>query len=163
MSGIDESPVFGGVGGNVASSQGGNPNYSLYFDGNRLMVVNENTGNVDYSTLATSGKGEYMNNPAYQNVKDAGPIPQGNYSFKGSQWESLNIFQQMKHYVAGTGDWGSHNVPLTPITYQGSRSSFYIHGGYFPGSAGCIDAGRNVGNIYNYVGGQSTTILRVRY
>ena len=64
--------------------RGGDPTYSLYYNGKRLMVVNETTGNIDYSNLATSGRGEHMNNPASQNIPDLGPVPQGNYALDNS-------------------------------------------------------------------------------
>jgi len=127
------------------------------------MVVNENTGSVPYSTLATSGKGANMNNPKSQNTPDGGIIPQGNYSFKNTGWDHLNLYQQAKRFATFSGDWGEYNVRLTPLTYTGSRNNFFIHGGYFEGSHGCIDAGLNVDKIYNYVKSQDVTILRVRY
>ena len=142
---------------------GGDPTYYLYFDGNKLMAINENTGNVDYSTLATSGKGEHMNNPNSQNLQNVGPIPEGLYIFNTSQWNSQSTLRQTYNILRGNGDWGDYNVPLTPISYQGSRNSFYLHGGFYEGSAGCIDAGGNVGSIYNLLGSQGITFLRVKY
>lgn len=127
------------------------------------MVVYENTGNVDYSTIATSGKGAYMNNPSSQNIQYVGPIPQGNYAIDNTKWSQQSILRQMYNIVAGNADWGDYNVPLIPTTYQGTRNSFYLHGGFFVGSAGCIDAGQNIGNIYNIINTQSVTTLRVRY
>jgi len=148
----------------VTNAQGGEGNpYSLYFVGNRLMVINENTGNIDYSTAATSGKGVYMNNPKYQYVEKQGPIPQGVYTFNNSKWNHQSTLRQIYNIVRGNGDWGEYNVPLTPVTYQGNRHSFYIHGGFFEGSAGCIDAGLNIDKVYNYVKTQNVTYLRVRY
>ena len=146
-----------------SAAGGGDTPYSLYFDGNRLMVVNENTGSVPYSTRATSGSGSNMNNSKSQNVPNGGIIPQGVYSFKNTGWDHLNIFQQAKRLVTFSGDLGEYNVRLTPLTYTGSRSDFFIHGGYLDGSHGCIDAGLNVDKIYNYVKSQDVTILRVRY
>ena len=41
------------------------------------------------------------------------------------------------------GDWGDWRVPLHPSagTNAFGRGGFFLHGGMFPGSAGCIDAG----------------------
>ncbi len=103
-----------------------------------------------------------MNNPNSQEVENLGPIPEGYYNIDNTQWSHLNTGQQLWRLIRG-GDWGEYNVPLAPISYQGIRSGFYLHGGYYPGSAGCIDVGQNIGNIYNYINTQSITTLRVRY
>jgi hypothetical protein len=104
-----------------------------------------------------------MNNPGSQNLSNLGPIPEGNYSISNSQWESQSTLRQVYNIIAGNGDWGDYNVPLSPLSYDGSRHSFYLHGGFFEGSAGCIDAGGSVGNIYNYIYNQNVTYLRVKY
>ena len=72
------------------------------------MVVYENTGNVDYSTIATSGKGAYMNNPSSQNIQYVGPIPQGNYAIDNTKWSQQSILRQMYNIVAGNADWGDY-------------------------------------------------------
>jgi len=43
------------------------------------------------------------------------------------------------------------------------RSNYYLHGGFFKGSKGCIDAGKNIGKIYRYTNSQLTTYLIVKY
>jgi len=140
---------------------GGGDNYSLFFDGHNLSVWSGN--DLVYYTPATSGKGEHMNNPNSQGISYLGPIPEGTYYFSNSQWESQSILRQVNNIVAGNGDWGDYNVPLSPITYQGYRNDFYLHGGFFEGSAGCIDAGAFISDIYNYVYNQKVTFLRVKY
>ncbi|MCK9220861.1 MAG: DUF2778 domain-containing protein [Bacteroidales bacterium] len=142
------------------NSTGGN--LSLLYNGQRLFVVNEDKGSVVYSTKVTSGRGEYMNNPNAQNIPKKGPIPRGNYTFQNTQWQSQSTLRQVYNIIAGNGDWGDYNVPLAPVV-PGSRDGFYLHGGFFEGSGGCIDAGGNIGIIYNYLMNQETTILRVRY
>jgi hypothetical protein len=132
----------------------------LVFDGANLSVLSANK--VQYSTTATSGKDEHMNNPNSQHIKDYGPTPEGIYIIDNTKWDHLNKYQQLKRLVAG-GDWGEYNVPLRPVTYKGPRNSFYLHGGIFPGSAGCIDAGQNVANIYNYLNSKGTTVVIIRY
>ncbi len=104
-----------------------------------------------------------MNQPSAQNIKDKGPIPAGEYYFSNTQWKSQSTLRQAYNIVRGNGDWGDYNVPLTPINYNGPRNKFYLHGGFFPGSAGCIDAGGNIGNIYNFFNDQRYTILKVQY
>ena len=53
--------------------------YSLKFDGKKLYVIDTQTGEIVYSTIATSGKGKNMNNPDSQNIQNEGPIPAGEY------------------------------------------------------------------------------------
>ena len=44
--------------------------------------------------------------------------------------------------VQGLGDWGSFRVRLHRIESTDSkRDYFFLHGGEFPGSGGCIDVG----------------------
>jgi len=50
---------------------------------------------------------------------------------------------------AGGGDWGGWRVRIYPLpgTERFGRTGFYLHGGYWDGSAGCIDfAGGIFGN-----------------
>jgi hypothetical protein len=46
------------------------------------------------------------------------------------------------------GDWGDYRVPLHPASGTDTldstgqpRGGFFLHGGKYPGSAGCIDVG----------------------
>ena len=75
------------------------------------------------------------------------------------------LMDYMKFLYTATGpDWGSHNVPLEVIkNNNSSRSNFYLHGGFFKGSAGCIDAGSSIGQIYQLTKSQTTTYLVVKY
>ncbi len=162
-----------------ASGQG--DNISLYFDGNRLHIIDKSTGRGVYNTIAYSGRGDGMNNPASQNQKSIGPIPQGNYSFQMSNIQTISTLdnvagsvggllgQKWGGWPGGTYSWGDTRVFLTPSEYTNTygRGGFSIHGGYSPGSAGCIDL---VGNnnaffnaLQNATGGQNLVILRVRY
>ena len=103
-----------------------------------------------------------MNNPDSQHIKNLGPIPEGEYFFRGKDWNALSLVEQSWRQFRG-GDWGAYNVKLNPISYQGTRSGFYLHGGSYPGSAGCIDVLSNVSNIYNLTHNQSVTRLTVKY
>jgi len=138
-------------------------NYSLIFDGDKLSVINTKTGEIVYSQTASSGKGEHMNNPASQHLENVGPIPEGTYSYKNSNWKTLSRWQQIKRLATGT-DWGSHNVPLEIINNkQPHRGNFYLHGGVKPGSSGCLDAGMTIGKIYQLTKHQTTTFLIIKY
>jgi len=134
---------------------------SLRYEGD-MLYVDEN-GKTIYSTKATSGKGEHMNNPASQHLENLGPIPEGEYSYLNTNWTKLSKGQQLWRLMKG-GDWGSHNVRLDIVhNIQPHRSGFYLHGGIFPGSAGCIDAGRNIGRIFQLTRLQRTTNVYVNY
>jgi RHS repeat-associated protein len=141
--------------------QGINSRLSLLYDGDKLSVMDKDGSEV-YSTTATSGKGEHMNNPASQHIENLGPIPEGEYSYNNGKWQTMTKWQQFKRLVAG-GDWGTHNVPLDVVKNNSTRSGFYLHGGIFNGSAGCIDAGLNIGRIYNLTRLQRTTYVYVNY
>lgn len=105
---------------------------------------------------ATSGLPGYMD-PKYQYERDKGPIPSGSYTmypnqFTGGQLKSL-VWNLMGLFgIRGGGDWGTWRVPLHPDagTNIGNRTGgFFIHGGMFPGSKGCIDIGSNDTDFHN--------------
>lgn len=56
------------------------------------------------------------------------------------------VWNEYKHTHS---DWGTHFVSLQPSpgTETFGRSSFYIHGGKDPGSAGCIDIGSKMSDF----------------
>jgi len=152
---------FSGVGVDVAANGG---DYSLFFNGQTLSVMQGD--NSVYSTVANSGKGEHMNNPNSQKVENLGPIPEGNYFFYNYNWQHQSKLRQVYNIIAGNGDWGDYNVSLNYISWKEPRPlrwGFYLHGGFWPGSAGCVDAGGGISNIYNYVKDQRVTYLRVQY
>ena len=149
-----------------------NQGFKVLFDGTSLTVV-DSKGNVVFKELATSGKGVHMNNKESQNIKDQGPIPEGEYSFQGSEWNKLSRLQQAKQLTRsffnfilepGGGDWGDYNVRLQ--NYNGNmfgRDKFYIHGGFLKGSAGCIDLGNNVENFFKITYSMSNIKVIVKY
>ena len=70
-------------------------------------------------------------------IKDRGPIPPGTYIM-----DPKNVTPNGPNTLL-SGDWGVMRVSLIPTadTNTFGRSGFYIHGGFSPGSAGCIDLG----------------------
>jgi RHS repeat-associated protein len=158
----------GGENNIVSSGENNNPidniqkneTYSLLFNGKELKILKGNK--KIYSIPATSGKDEYLNKPEAQNIKNMGPIPEGTYYFYNNQWKSQNKVRQLYNIIRGNGDWGDYNVPLIFFGLQ-TRSNFYLHGGFFEGSAGCIDAGSNIVFIYNILKDQHFTYLQVEY
>ena len=119
----------------------------LLFNGKKLTLY-EN-GNLEKSWNAVSGKPGFQH-PNYQDLKNYGPIPEGNYIARKEEhqrWKNLNLLQKSTAYVGkgewpgGTYAWGENRIWLTPSqeTNTYNRSGFSIHGGKTPGSAGCID------------------------
>jgi len=144
--------------------QQGITNYlDVRFNGDKVSVYDTRNGKTIYETDATSGKGEHMNNPASQHLVGEGPIPEGSYSYKNTNWKSQSKLRQVYNILAGNGDWGDYNVPLDVVKNNSTRSNFYLHGGFFRGSAGCIDVGANIGKIYNLTKLQRVTNVYVNY
>ena len=143
------------------SQKGVRNKFSLLFDGKNISVYDEDK--VVYSTRATSGKGEHMNNPNSQDIQDFGPIPEGRYLLFNSEWKSQSTSIQLYNIFVHGSDWGDFNVPLHPVDYDGPRYGFYLHGGFKDGTSGCIDAGSFIKNIYKRIHNQNVTSLRVKY
>ena len=62
--------------------------------------------------------------------------------------------------------WGNSRIWLEPSkeTNTYGRDDFSIHGGWFPGSAGCIDLTSNMDNfvaLFDYIG--NDLIIKVEY
>jgi hypothetical protein len=86
--------------------------------------------NGTYAGIGYSGHGVGCNNPAYQQVRCVGPIPQGEWTISGPPMD--------------TQEHGPYVLTLTPNpeTNTFSRSGFLIHGDgvHDPGAAseGCL-------------------------
>lgn len=127
-------------------------NARLLFDGKFLTWIEH--GINTWRWPATSGNAGF-NTKEFQTKSDVGPIPEGRYRAiqrDFQKWEEtpmLNRAACILRYVgwdAGrwpgcTIAWGRRRVGLRPLpgTELYGRSEFTIHGGWFPGSAGCID------------------------
>lgn len=125
----------------------------LKFDGTYVKAYED--GVLVQSWLAISGdaRGEYLD-PQYTNMEDHGPIPEGNYTVDPNAYQSIsnisnaNYLASFLNKITGRGQWpgvetawGSERIELTPDsgTDVFDRGGFFMHGGSFPGSAGCID------------------------
>lgn len=113
---------------------------------------------------ATSGKSEFQNDPKAVDKKNKGPIPPGDYYIipeelsdpylLGDIGRILNIKTLLsKNWTNWSlADWGDWRVRLHRIKGKDlvatDRDNFFIHGGWFEGSAGCIDiSGGILGNL----------------
>lgn len=61
-------------------------------------------------------------------------------SGKGKHWNTQSRFSDnFTIYLLEDKEIGVYNVRLTPGAYNGPRHSFYIHEGYYPASAECVE------------------------
>lgn len=148
-----------GSGGNNGSDlvyRGGNIQaQSMHWEGardGRWTLVFSSEGNYGTVTLydenknviflcdATSGRiGETNRSKEYE-----GPIRFGSYTLDPKDI-SGGLGKAIERNIIRREDWGFYRVPLKPQegTDMGIRGEFFLHGGFFPGSAGCIDIGTN--------------------
>jgi RHS repeat-associated protein len=107
------------------------------------LTVDPQNGSAPYTLGGSSGRGAAINDPSAVSQPNTGPVPPGQYELETAALNQLNPLQSASLLVRGRGDWGSFLAPLTP--YYGTdtlgRSGFYLHGGVFEGTAGCIDVG----------------------
>ncbi|WP_454766370.1 hypothetical protein [Cupriavidus campinensis] len=124
----------------------------LLFDGRSLKWIED--GKTGKQWAATSGTPGF-NTKEYQTHPNKGPLPEGRYlALQGDfqKWEETNMFNRaacvFKYLSIDAGRWpgctiawGRRRVGLRPLpgTILHGRSNFTIHGGWFAGSAGCID------------------------
>lgn len=145
------------------------PGQYAVFDGKKFTLYENDKPIMSWD--AVSGAKGYQS-PEYQSVKDKGTIPEGTYVARQSELQHLSI----KNAIIGLADrgkwpgssysWGNSRVWLDPSkeTNTYGRDDFSIHGGWFPGSAGCIDLTSNMDNfvaLFDYMG--NDLIIKVEY
>jgi RHS repeat-associated protein len=115
----------------------------LTFDpGQGILTVDpEQPGSSPYQMPASSGRPNCNCGPSDRN---SGRIPSGDYTIMKNELSYPSYLWDLLRELRG--DWGSFRVPLHPGpgTETFGRSGFYLHGGAFPGSAGCIDTGGGI-------------------
>jgi hypothetical protein len=126
---------------------------ALVFDvaAGRLRVDPEVPGRKPYDINATSGRGKCENKPECERRENEGPIPRGSYYIDPTQIDNPPLLDDLRRNFRtprsrGGGDWGDWRVRIYPYpgTQRFGRTGFYLHGGYFDGSAGCIDIGGGI-------------------
>jgi hypothetical protein len=114
---------------------------------------------------ATSGKDNCMNNSSLHCQKQSwlGPLPVGEYYINPDELSDPNFIGDVARMAGNIlklkkislSDWGDYRIRLHP--YPGTptygRDNFFIHGGIWDGSAGCIDIGGSL------TGNQNTDTL----
>ncbi|MGY5677571.1 tlde1 domain-containing protein [Vibrio cincinnatiensis] len=110
----------------------------------RLILT---TPSYSFSIRATSGKGSCMNiaTQACQMTPYRGAIPVGMYYLKPRELSNPNAIGDLirTYRPDNPGDWGDWRIRIhaKPTTKTWGRDKFFIHGGSFDGSSGCIDIG----------------------
>ncbi len=100
-----------------------------------------------FSIKATSGKDDCMNSAtkACQMTPYKGAIPVGHYYLKPCELSDPNVVGDVlrTYRPDNPGDWGDWRIRIhaKPSTKTWDRDKFFVHGGSFDGSAGCIDVG----------------------
>jgi len=161
----------------INATSGGGKFPTLAFDGNQLSI--SHNGKEVYSTKAYSGRpledGSFDYSVSRQKMKGVGPIPEGTYFINGSKIQTMSTLDglmglaQFGGWPGGSFAWGEQRAWITPLTGTNTygRGGFSIHGGYEPGSAGCIDLVGNVVPFFNTLqstpGGNGMIMLNVRY
>ena len=156
---------------------------SITFDGERLTLTDN--GKEIISVPAMSGRpsedGSFDYSKDRWDDKGVGPIPEGSYSIntKNIQWWTEQSTLQrtlafsglfgIKSLRAGTWPggliaWGVARVEINGYNPYG-RTNMFIHGGSFPGSAGCIDLMGNDLRFFRALNNYKNTIipLTVKY
>jgi len=124
---------------------GSDPNglLTLFFNraGNTLWVI-PGGGKPSYKVRATSGRPDC--GECTERDRDKGPIPKGNYRLYAQDLSDPGpVGDGLRNLRADWGDWRVKLWPDEPAATFG-RDGFYLHGGWQPGSAGCIDVGGGI-------------------
>ena len=140
--GQNKDPLFEEVmfGGN----QDGGDDYSLLFDGSNLSLMRGDKRLKSWKGVA--GQDGYQSGD-FQNVPNKGPLPEGYYDVRQSQYREMNLGDAIKgelgvgKFPGGLGSWGAKRISLIPsgANEMYDRKGFTIHGGSKAGSRGCID------------------------
>ncbi|WP_161937762.1 tlde1 domain-containing protein [Aquitalea pelogenes] len=149
---------------------------SLLFDGEILFWQE---AGQERKWTAYSGREGYWS-PKFQNLRDKGPIPEGSYLLKQSEfypWEGTDSFSRL---ICFTGwlqlklgkwpgcrtAWGEQRITLIPQAHTNvhGRHGFAIHGGKSPESAGCVDLTNSMDSFAEYFQHYGKDmLLEVRY
>lgn len=124
--------------GAVTAAMGYVFNHLLTFNGHTVRYYDDD-GKLIAEYPATSGRAGHTD----PRERDKGPTPAGNYTINPSEIQERSFLPRLASVFRLKPDWGRYLVPLhaDPGTDLLLRDSFYLHGGIYSGSAGCIDVG----------------------
>ncbi len=134
-----------------------NPKDGQYavFDGKTLAVYDAGEKVAEWSGVA--GREGYQSSE-YQTLASTGPLPSGIYVARKNDFQEIDRFNQaigwlgIGKWKGSTMSWGKSRVWLEPAkeTNTYDRGCFSIHGGWEPGSAGCIDLTDQMDDFSNW-------------
>lgn len=136
-------------------------NHLLHYDGKTARYYDDD-GKLLAEYPATSGRDGVTDS----SIRDKGPIPEGSYAIDPSQIKERSLWSRAASLIGLRADWGQFLVPLqvNPGTNTFGRDSFYLHGGFIPGSAGCIDVGKYDSSLFQMLQNHSGPIkVEVKY
>lgn len=148
----------------ITSKQATNDYYAK-FDGYSLKIFHG--GGVVKSWNAVSGRGKtpkdtrrtVCQSGKYQACEDIGPTPSGVYYISQNDvqyFDNITIgnFNSNSPFADRQGSaWGKARVLLKPdasTELYNRKPDMYIHGGWYAGSAGCIDLTNKIGDFVDW-------------
>lgn len=145
------------------------PGQHAVFDGKTLTLYQD--GKPVMSWEAVSGN-EGFQNSKFEKIPSVGPIPTGVYVARQEKLQHITPYGLVAG-VANKGtwpgslySWGASRIRLEASieTNTYNRDGFYIHGGWEPGSNGCIDLTSQMGDFTKWfeTNGQDL-IVNVKY
>ena len=145
------------------------PGQHAVFDGKTLTLYQD--GKPVMSWEAVSGN-EGFQNSKFEKIPSVGPIPTGVYVARQEKLQHITPYGLVAG-VANKGtwpgslySWGASRIRLEASieTNTYNRDGFYIHGGWEPGSNGCIDLTSQMGDFTKWfeTNGQDL-IINVKY
>lgn len=124
----------------------------LDFDGRKLCWMGRREPRACWA--AVSGAPGFQSKE-FQAVKDKGPLPEGKWRVRQDRYQRFDDeslvtrlgaylsmpFGEYTNWPGGKIAWGNHRIWIEPAagTDALGRSGFSIHGGWFAGTAGCVD------------------------
>ena len=115
---------------------------SVPFNGSTLTSYDA-SGRPVASYPAVAGRVESCQCSDDMNVRDFGPTPEGTYMVDPNAINSWSFLKKLTGWGSRFA-WGNQRSHLVPFRHDaGGRTQMYIHGGWYPGSKGCIDLTNN--------------------
>ncbi|TAN62966.1 MAG: hypothetical protein EPN20_10370 [Magnetospirillum sp.] len=150
------------------------PSVTLEFDGKAVRAMDQ--GKVIRSWAAVSGNSGFQA-PEFQGLKFKGPLPEGDWQLRQDRYQHIDlrgtiagIFPKDSgisgRWPGSIPAWGTERVWLDPApgTDAKGRDNFSVHGGWVPGSAGCIDMTGQMGDFADWFRSLGKDVrLTVRY
>lgn len=134
----------------------------LTFNGGELKLFKGDGGVRTFKAVSGELDDQGRTQPHLQAQEGRGPLPEGRYYFNPAlvqRFSDIGLAQKSAailkrgEWPGGRIAWGDYRVELTPAssTETYGRGGFFMHGGFFPGSAGCIDLCGRDGDFFNAV------------